>query len=100
MRFQFSSKKLEQLYVSGEGQRDYPQEVVSAFLRRVRHIEAAKNEQDLRKPSGVHYEKLKGRYAGKNSMRLNKQWRLILSVEQDSDGKWVEIHDINNHYDA
>lgn len=98
MRFRFRDKSLELLYTKGEGARAFPKEVVNAFLRRVRHIEAAKDEADLRVPPSVHYERLKGRYKGKESMRLNREWRLIISVVEDKQGKYILIHEINNHY--
>ena len=101
MDFTFSDKKLELLYTKGEGAEALPAEVFRAFVKRVNHIKAAVNEQDLRVPKSVHYEKLKGRkYNGKDSMRLNIQWRLILSVETDLNGKRVIIHEVSNHYDG
>ena len=98
MRFRFTDKNLQLLYTQGESAAKLPKEVVTAFLRRVRHIEAAKDERDLRVPSSVHYERLKGAYVGRQSMRLNREWRLILSVAKDEQGKCVLIHEINNHY--
>ena len=98
MRLRFLHKELELLYTQGEGPAKLPKDVVKAFLRRVRHVDAAKDERDLRVPPSVHYERLKGRYAGKDSMRLNREWRLIISVEEDEQGKCVLIHEITNHY--
>ena len=98
MRFMFADKDLELLYTRAAGAAKLPNEVVSAFLRRVRHIDAAKDERDLRIPRSVHYERLKGPYVGKDSMRLNREWRLIISVEKDKEDKYVLIHEINNHY--
>lgn len=99
MRFSFAHRELEVLYTKGEGAVKYPEEVITAFLRRVRHIEAAKDERDLRVPKSVHYERIRhGKYAGTESMRLNRQWRLILKIEEDKQGKYVSIREINNHY--
>jgi proteic killer suppression protein len=99
VRFRFTDKDLELLYTRGAGAGKLPVEVVNAFLRRVRHIEAAKDERDLRVPPSVHYEKLKkGRYAGKDSMRLSREWRLIISIEKDKRGKCVVIREVNKHY--
>ena len=99
MRFTFADRNLERLYTHGEGAAKFPVEVVNTLLHRVRHIEAAKDERDLRVPSSVYYGQLKGkRYASKASLRLNRQWRLILSVEEDAQGKYVLIHEITNHY--
>jgi proteic killer suppression protein len=98
VRFRFADKSLELLYTQGAGAAKLPSEVVNAFMRRVRHIEAAKDERDLRVPPSVHYERLKRTYRGKDSMRLNREWRLIVSVKEDRQGKYVVIHEINNHY--
>ncbi|MFQ5853974.1 MAG: type II toxin-antitoxin system RelE/ParE family toxin [Candidatus Binatia bacterium] len=98
MRLNFAHRGLERLYTQGKGAAKLPEEVVNALLRRVRHIEAVKDERDLRIPPSVHYERLKGKYSGKASLRLSRQWRLILSVEEDTQGKYVVIHEITNHY--
>ncbi len=98
VRFTFANRTLERLYTHGEGATRFPEAVVHAFLRRVRHIEAAQDERDLRVPRSVHYEQLKGKYTGKASLRLNRRWRVILSVEEDVPGKYVVIHEITQHY--
>ena len=99
MRVRFADKRLERMYTHGEGADQYPAGLTDVYLRRIRHIESANDERDLRVPKSVHYERLKGKqWVGKDSMRLNKQWRLILSIENDQQGKFVQIHEINNHY--
>lgn len=98
MDYRFEDSALELLFTRGEGQESYPKEVVQAFLRRVAHIQAAVNEQDLRTPKSVHFERLKGKLKGKCSLRLNKNWRLVLSITKGSTNKLVVIHEITNHY--
>lgn len=99
MNREFTSRHLEELYTKNKGAGKYPPGVVELFRRRVRHIEAADNEQDLRVPTSVHFEKLKSKsYEGKFSMRLNQGWRLIIAIEQREEGKYVLIDEITNHY--
>ncbi len=99
MRFKFADEGLRLLYTTGQGVGRLPDEVVTKFLVRVRHVEAAKDERDLRQPPSVHFEQLRAKaYRGKASLRLNRAWRLILSVEEDGNGKYVLIHEITNHY--
>ncbi|MHC4443131.1 MAG: type II toxin-antitoxin system RelE/ParE family toxin [Planctomycetota bacterium] len=98
MEFRFSDAKLEKLYTSGVGARNYPAGVVDSFLRRVRHIDAAKDERDLRVPVSVHFEKLKGDYEGKYSMRLKDRWRLVLRIVIEEGRKVVVIDEITQHY--
>ncbi len=98
MDFRFLDAKLKKLYTKGTGARGYPDGVVDSFLRRVRTIDAAKDERDLRVPASVHFEKLKGKYAGKCSMRLKDRWRLILLIVAKEDRKVVVIDEITQHY--
>jgi plasmid maintenance system killer protein len=98
MDFRFSDSKLEKLYTKGTGARGYPEGVVDSFLRRVRTIDAAKDERDLRVPASVHFEKLRGKYAGSFSMRLMGRWRLILRIVPMEERRVVVIDEITPHY--
>ena len=85
MDFRISDAKLRKLYTKGTGAHRYPDGVVDSFLRRVRTVGGAKDERDLRAPASVHFEKLKGDYAGSYSMRLKDRWRLILRIVVEED---------------
>ncbi len=97
MRFRFGDRALERLYFTGEGRERYAYGLVEIFLRRVRSIEAAADERDLRALKSLHFEKLKG---GKDrySIRLNDAWRLLLTFEKDKEGKIVIIIEMSKHY--
>ena len=97
MLFKFASNKLEELYYSGKGAKDYPFEVVRAFVKKVNAIKDASNENDLRKIRSLNFESMKGE-KGKYSIRLNKSWRLIVSMTKNTLGKIVIILEIVNHY--
>jgi proteic killer suppression protein len=99
MDFRFATDRLHQLYTSKRGARRYPSGIVDAFLRRVRHIEAAVDERDLRAPPGVQFERLRQGYQGKCSLRLNEQWRLIIEIREEKGRKIVLIHEISKHYE-
>ena len=98
MEFRFSDRKLERLYTEGADAHKYPEGVVDAFLLRVRRIDAAKDERDLRGPASVHFEKLKGARAGSYSMRLKDRWRLILRIVAEKGQRTVVIDKITPHY--
>jgi len=98
MDFRFSDAKLKKLFTMGTGAHGYPDGVVDSFLRRVRTIDAGKDERDLRVPASVHFEKLKGKYAGSYSLRLKDRWRLILRIVTEEDRKVVVIEEITQHY--
>jgi len=95
----FADGRLERLYAAGEGAEKYPESVVTAFLRRVRAIEAAVDERDLREQKSFHFESLRGKaYSGKHSVRLNDKWRLILGIAGSGNRKTVTVEEITNHY--
>jgi proteic killer suppression protein len=97
VNYRFADSKLEKLYLYGTGSERYPHGIVDVFIRRVRTIEGAKDERDLRALKSLHFEKLRAE-RNKYSIRLNKGWRLILTIEKDKEGKTVVLIEINNHY--
>ncbi len=100
LRFIFASKRLQQLYSAGAGAARYPPEVVDAFFDKVAVIRAARDENDLRAFKSLHFEKLQGERGlhGERSIRLNRQFRLILRLETDAQGRLVCIISIEDYH--
>ena len=61
------------------------------FRKKVGFIESVESELDLRNYRALHFEKLSGDRSGQHSIRLNDQWRLILRLERDDDGRLVVV---------
>jgi proteic killer suppression protein len=98
MRFKFADRSLEALYTTGARSGKFGHDAVRAFLRAMARIDAAKDERDLYAYKGLHYEKLKGNRSGQRSIRLNQQWRLILSLEEDSEGNYLWIIELVDYH--
>jgi len=100
LRFRFRTKTLQALYDEKKGAAEYPQGVVVAFFKALHIIESACDERDLYAFKRLHFEELQGsrRKQGQHSIRLNDQYRLILTVEQDQEGKYVLIISLEKHY--
>ena len=95
----FASKRLERLYTAGDGAEEYPEQVVNAFLRRIRSLEAAGDERDIRARRALRLEALKEkRYRGRHSIRVNDQWRLIIEFSGHGESKTVTIGELSKHY--
>ena len=101
MRFIFRSNKVRDLYTDEKGAQRYSEGVVDAFFEVMAIIEAAPDERDLRSLKSLRYEKLKGARGkrGERSLRLNRQFRLTLTVESDDEGQFLRIIDIEPHYE-
>ena len=73
-------------------------EVTRAFRKKVGFLAAAESELDLRNYRALRFEKLKGDRAGQYSIRLNRQWRLILRIEDDVSGRLLIIVEIVDYH--
>ena len=100
MHFHFKKRRLERLYYEDKGAQDYPAQVVQSFFDVMAIIQAAPDERDLYAFKSLHFERLKGKRGrrGERSIRLNREYRLIVSIERDAAGRYVLIIDIEKHY--
>lgn len=98
VRFRFETKKLEELFTSEAGAKKYPAGVVEAFFDVMATIQSAVDERDLYALKSLHFEALKGARAGERSLRLNKQYRLIVRLEKDPDGSIVVVIGIEDYH--
>ena len=99
MRFEFEDDNLRRLYE--EPDFVLPQlgpDLIKAYRKKVGFLAAAESEVDLRGYTALHFEKLAGGRAGQHSIRLNKQWRLILRVESDEQGRLLIIIEIVDYH--
>lgn len=78
MKIVYEDDTLEQLALYKWFTNGYDRTIVRAYRMRIQLIRAAKDERDFYALKSLHFEKLKGNREGQYSMRLNKQWRLIL----------------------
>lgn len=100
LRFYFYTNKLKSLYTEEKGAHKYPAEVIDAFFEVMAIIAAAPDERTLYHYKSLHFEKLRGKRGklGERSLRLNKQWRLIVTLEKDKDGKYVLVIKIEDYH--
>jgi len=81
----FGDRRTEDLYngvQSARAQR-VPADVRGTALRKLDMLEGAENLEDLRVPPSNRLEALRGRLAGRFSIRVNDQWRLVFRWEPD-----------------
>ncbi len=62
---------------NGERSRRLPFDIQGIALRKLRLINAALRVDDLRVPPGNRLERLKADLAGRWSIRINDQWRIV-----------------------
>jgi toxin HigB-1 len=98
MRFRFIDKKLEALYTNEQGAEQYERGAVKGFFRVMAIITSAPDSREFYQFKALRFEKLSGDRAGQHSLRLNKQWRLIVRLERDDQGQEVVIVEIVDYH--
>jgi proteic killer suppression protein len=72
----FADRRTEELFQRGVV-KGIDTRIQRVALRKLRMIDAAAVLDDLRVPPGNRLEALKGTLAGKHSIRVNEQWRIV-----------------------
>lgn len=98
MHVAFENASLERLEADPSFTAGFEAAIVKAFRKRMQFIRAAVDERAFYAMKSLHYEKLKGDLKGQSSMRLNDQWRLLLRIQQEEDGKTVVVISIIDYH--
>lgn len=98
MEVVYENDSLRQLEQDPSYDAGFARPIVRAFRMRIQFIRAAEDERAFYSMKSLHYEKLKGDFDGMHSMRLNKQWRLILKLRKESSGKLVVVISISDYH--
>lgn len=77
--------------------RTWGRDVIKSYRKKVQLIIAAKDERDLYAMRGLRLEQLKGDRDGQSSIRLNDQFRLILTFVTDGDRVAVILEIVDYH---
>ena len=99
MRISFEDDDLRRLYE----ERDFAlprigPDVTKAFRKTVGFLVAAPTQADLREYRALRLKKLQGDRQGQHSVRLNRQWRLIIRFETDSDGQLLIVIEVVDYH--
>jgi toxin HigB-1 len=81
----------------GHAPKGWGPDVIKSCRKKVQLISAAPDESDLYAMRGLRMEKLKGDRLGQTSMRLNDQFRLILTFKTEGDRVAVLLEVVDYH---
>src|SRR3954471_15955816 len=98
MRYRHANSTLRRMDENPDDDAGYAQAVARAFRMRMNLIRAARNEMDFYSLKSLHFEKLKGDRSHQPSMRLNRQFRLILEIEERPGCNVIVITDIEDYH--
>lgn len=92
----FADKSLASL--ESEDAPAFSEAIIRAFRLRMQTIRGAKDERDFYALKSLHFETLEGNRSHQHSMRLNKQFRLILELQGSGQDKNVMIVAIEDYH--
>lgn len=92
----FADKKLELLETQDSP--EYSDAIIRAFRLRMHSIRDAPDERDFYALKSLRFEKLQGNRSHQHSMRLNKQYRLILEFDGEGANKTIVIVAIEDYH--
>src|SRR5258708_36968793 len=98
MEVRFHDASLDRLETDLKYTGGYDRAIVRAFRLRMQIIRAASDERTFYELKSLHFEKLKSDRARQHSMRLNRQWRLVLEFDGSGSAKIVCIVAIEDYH--
>ena len=98
MEVTFDIDELDRLEVDATFTNGLGPEIVRGFRKAMQVIRAANDERDLYAQRGLRYEKLDGKRKHQHSLRINKQWRLIVELRGHGAQKTVAIVGIADYH--
>jgi toxin HigB-1 len=88
----FKGKFAETILVARQVPKGFPPDLVKIARRKLVQVNSAAALRDLAAPPGNRLEPLKGKLAGRHSIRINDQWRIVFRWT-DAGPRDVEIVD-------
>lgn len=98
MEVEFADAKLDLLETDRKFTAGFGPEIVRGFRKAMQAIRAAMDERDLYALKGLRFEKLDGARAHQRSVRLNKQWRLVLELAGEAPKKTVRVIGVEDYH--
>jgi proteic killer suppression protein len=97
VQIRFADRKLERLETEAGYTAGFGHNIVKAFRKLMPVLRSANDERDLYALKSLHFEKLKGDRSHQRSMRLNRQFRLIVEVMEE-DVKTILVIKIEDYH--
>jgi plasmid maintenance system killer protein len=95
---QFKYKKLRQMYETGQGIHKYPEAVSENFFEKMQLLDMASNEQDIYNCRSLGFHKLEPKRNGKYAVGLTGNWRLTMTIEEDTENRYLLILEIVDYH--
>jgi toxin HigB-1 len=72
--------------------------VINSFRDKFVVIRAAPDERVFRNWKSLHYEKLEGYKDGRRSIRLNKKWRVVFTINTECNPNKIRVLAVEDYH--
>ncbi|MCA3560988.1 MAG: type II toxin-antitoxin system RelE/ParE family toxin [Aestuariivirga sp.] len=94
----FADPRLALVETEEAGKTKLPVSVIQSARRKLTVLRAAVDDRSLRNWKSLHYEKLKGDRDGLRSIRLNDQYRMVLSLDETTNPQTATVLAIEDYH--
>jgi proteic killer suppression protein len=98
MNLEFRNRDLALIETDDAAQTRLPAAVINSCRQKLVVLRAAPDERTLRNWKSLHYEKLEGDKAGKRSIRLNRQWRMVFVLDTDASPPKIIVLSVEDYH--
>jgi proteic killer suppression protein len=98
MQVEFADDRWALIETDDAAKTGLPIAVISSFRDKFVQIRAAPDERTLRNWKGLHYEKLEGYKDGRRSIRLNRQWRVVFTINTECNPNKIRVLSVEDYH--
>lgn len=96
MKIEFANRRLALIRTDRAHELGLPFGVIKSCREKLNFIEAAPDERTIRNWRSLRFKKLEGALSGKYSVRINDQYRIVFTLENDTKPPTITITDIGD----
>ncbi len=98
MDVEFQDKRLALIETDDATKTKLPISGINSFRDKLVVIRAAPDDRIPRNWKSLHYEKLTGERDGQRSIRLNQQWRLVFTLNNDCSPPKITVLAVEDYH--
>jgi proteic killer suppression protein len=98
MDIEFADPTLALIETNDAAKTGLPVSVINSFRDKFVVVRAAPDERVFRNWKSLHYEKLEGYKDNRRSIRLNKQWRVVFTINTECSPNKIRVLAVEDYH--
>jgi proteic killer suppression protein len=98
MDIEFADSTLALIETNDAAKTGLPVSVINSFRDKFVVVRAAPDERVFRNWKSLHYEKLEGYKDNRRSIRLNKQWRVVFTINTECSPNRIRVLAVEDYH--